>query len=52
MGEDSRPILGNVFVEQNAGLGIAQQACRRGLEESDANDPTRTSQRIGRHVTR
>jgi hypothetical protein len=31
MGEHGRPILGNVFVQQDADLGIAQQARQRGL---------------------
>jgi hypothetical protein len=31
MGENDMAILDNVFVEQNASLGIAQQACQRRL---------------------
>jgi hypothetical protein len=31
MGEHSRPILGDVFVQQDASLGIAQQARQRSL---------------------
>jgi hypothetical protein len=31
VGEDSRTILADVFVEQDARLSIAQQACQRGL---------------------
>jgi hypothetical protein len=31
MGEHGKPIFGNVFVKQDAGLSIAQQADQRGL---------------------
>jgi hypothetical protein len=31
MGEHDGPILGNVFVQQDTGLGVAQQALQRGL---------------------
>jgi hypothetical protein len=31
VGENDRAILGNVFIEQDASLGIAQQPCQRGL---------------------
>jgi hypothetical protein len=31
MGEHDRAVLGDVFIEQDAGLGIAQQPCQRVL---------------------
>jgi hypothetical protein len=31
MGEHNRPVFDNVFVKQDAGLSIAQQARQRGL---------------------
>jgi hypothetical protein len=37
MGEHGQPIFDNVFVQQDAGLGIAQQASRRGLRSRTGN---------------